>query len=73
MVELSASQGAFLSCHLCWGGIFGDTAVKNTSYGVEKLLHLTKTAYANQEQKKVWPCLGSTTWWHCMKQKGYQC
>lgn len=34
LVDLSISQGAFVSCHLCWGEIFGDAAVKNTNYGV---------------------------------------
>ena len=42
MAELSVSREAFVSCHLCWGGIFGDAALKNTSYGVEKLLCLKK-------------------------------
>lgn len=30
-MELSASQGAFVSCQLHWGGVFGDVAVKTTA------------------------------------------
>lgn len=31
LVELSASHGAFASCHFHWGGVFGDVAVKTTA------------------------------------------